>query len=349
VTNYAPVVNAGPDVTVQIGVPVTLIGTVTDDGLPNPPGMVTYSWTYLGTNDITIPDPTSLTNTFIFGDPGVYVFQLTASDGELTSFADVTVTVIPPTEVDITADISDAYDMGPVSGDFTLTQTGNTNDLTVYLAISGTASNGVDYVTITNAVTIPAGSNSISIPVLPILNYSIKGDQAVVVTILTNIAYYVGSSGQATVTIHDSPYGVWSIQNFTLEELTHPELSGAGADFSGDGIVNFAKYAFNLNPRVKNSNPPYAWDFETDTNDNRLHLTLTYSRILPPRVVQYGVYVSTDLLNWFTGTNYVEDFFTTNNPDGLTQTVKTRALMPFPSPTNLFMNIRVWLQQVPGP
>jgi hypothetical protein len=290
-----------------------------------------------------------LTNTFIFTDPGDYVFRLTAFDGQLTSFSDVTVTVVPPTEVDIYADISDAYDMGPVPGDFTITQNGETNAVTVYFTISGTASNGVDYVTMTNVVTIPAGSNSISLPVLPILNYSIKGNQSVTVTIITNIAYFIGS-GQAIVTIHDSPYGEWSIQNFTLEELTHPEVSGAGADFSDDGIVNFAEYAFNLNPRVKNSNPPYAWDFETDTNDNLPHLTLTYIRWLPPRVVQYGVYVSTDLLNWYSDTNYVEEFFVTNNPDGVTETVKTRALQPFPSSTNLFMNLRVWLDQVPdGP
>ena len=66
-------------------------------------------------------------------------------------------------------------------------------------------------------------------------------------------------------------------------------------------------------------------------------------------MVQYGVYVSTDLVNWNTGTNYSEDFYRTNNADGLTETVKTRALTPFPSSTNLFMNMRVWLLQVPGP
>ena len=238
--------------------------------------------------------------------------------------------------------------MGPVTGDFTITPTGDTNALTVYLAMSGTASNEVDYITFTNIVTIPAGSNAVSVPLIPILSYHIKGDETVIVTIITNIAYSIGTAS-ATVTIHDSPYGLWSITNFTLEELTQPHLSGAGADFSHDGLANFAKYAFSLNPKVVNTNPPYAWDFENDTNDNRMHLTLTYSRLLPPRVVQYGVYVSTDLLNWNTGSNYVEDFFATNNPDGLTQTVKTRALMPFPSTTNLFMNIRVWLEQVPAP
>jgi hypothetical protein len=348
VTNHAPVVDAGTNVTVQTGVAVTLTGTVTDDGLPNPPGAVTFFWAYLGTNNITITNPASLTNTFVFTDPGVYVFRLTASDGQLTSFADVTVTVLPPTEVDITADISDAYELGPVSGEFTLTRNGDTNEMTVFLAISGTASNGVDYLPLTNVVTFPAGSNSITLPVTPILDAQIEGDEWVVVTIVTNATYFV-NSGQATVTIHDSPYGLWSIAHFTLEQLTHPQLSGPAGDLSGDGIANFAKYAFNLDPTVPNQSPPYAWDFETDTNDNLLHLTLTYTRRLPPRDVEYGVFVSTDLLTWNTGTNYVEEFSRANDANGLTETVKTRALLPFPAATNLFMNIRVWLQQVPGP
>jgi len=349
VTNHAPVVDAGTNVTVQINTSVTLAGTVTDDGLPNPPAMVTTTWTYLGSNNIIIPNPASLTNTILFTQPGDYVFQLTAFDGQLTSFAQVTVTVIPPTEVDIYADVTDAYDMGPVAGDFTITQKGDaTNDLTVYLAISGSATNGEDYVTMTNVVTIPAGSNSVTLQVLPILSYGIKGSENVIVTIITNLAYSIGN-GQATVTIHDSPYGMWSLSYFDVYDLTQPQLSAAGGDFSHDGIANFAKYAFNLNPLVANANPPYTWGFETDTNDHLRHLTLTYTRILPPRVVQYGVYVSTNLLTWNTGTNSVEDFYRTNNADGVTETVKTRALLPFPGTADLFMNIQVWLEQVPGP
>ena len=347
VTNHAPVEDVGTNFTVQTGIPFTLAGAVTDDGLPNPPGMFTFAWSYLGTNDISSFDPESLTNTFVFGDPGDYVFQLAAFDGQLNSFADVTITAILPTEVDITADIPDAYDLGPVPGEFTITRIGDTNDLTVYFAITGTASNGVAYVAMTNVVTFADGSDSVVLPVTPILTYAIKGDQSVVVTILSNISYSIGS-GQATVTIHDSPYGMWSIANFTLEQLTEPELSGPSADFSHDGIVNFVAYAFNLDPTVVNTPPPYQWGFETDPDDGLEHLTLTYSRWLPPRDVAYGVYVSTDLINWNTGSGFVEEFLNTNNPDGLTETVKTRALMPFPSSTNLFMNIRVWLQQVPA-
>ena len=346
--NAAPIVDAGSNVTVQIDVPFTLSGTASDDGLPNPPDLLTTTWEQLYTNTVDIPDTNSLANVVTFTEAGSYTFRLTADDSDIATFADVTITTILPTEVDIYADIADAYELGPVAGDFTLTRNGDTNDLTVYLAISGTASNGVDYVTLTNAVTFSGGSNSMALPVMPFLDYAIEGNESVNVTIVSNLAYFIGSGNQATVTIHDSPYGLWSIQHFTLEQLTHPELSGPAAVFSHDGIVNFAEYAFNLDPTVPDA-AAFKWGFETDTNDNRRHLTLTYTRWLPPRDVAYGVYVSTDLLNWYTGTNYVEEFLATNNPDGLTETVKTRALMPCPSPTNLFMNIRVWLQQVPAP
>ena len=151
------------------------------------------------------------------------------------------------------------------------------------------------------------------------------------------------------MTIHDSPYGLWSIAHFTLEQLTHPANERAAARFQPRWHREFCQ--IRLQPRSDRVEhpPPYAWDFETDTNDNLQHFTFTYTRRLPPRDVEYGVYVSTNLLTWNTGTNYVEEFFRTNNPNGFTETVKTRALMPFPSATNLFMNIRVWLQQVPAP
>jgi hypothetical protein len=346
VTNHAPFVNAGSNVTVQTTLPVTLAGNVSDDGLPNPPGQITTTWTYLGTNNVTIPDPSSLTNTLVFTDPGDYLFQLTADDGQAATFALVTVTVILPTEVDVSASIPEASELGPAMGQFTITRIGDTNDLTVYLAFSGSSTNGVDYTELPTQVTFPAGTDTLTLDVVPFLEYAIEGDQSAILTVVTNIAYSIGN-GQATVVVHDSPYGVWSVTNFTLQELTHPELSGPGADFNHDGIQNFVEYALNLDPKATNSVAPFGWGFETDTNDGLQHLTITYTRRLSPRDVQYGLFVSTDLQTWNTGTNWVEEFFTSPDTNGFTETVKSRALQPFPNPTNLFMNLRVWLEQVP--
>lgn len=54
-------------------------------------------------------------------------------------------------------------------------------------------------------------------------------------------------------------------------------------------------------------------------------------------------------MNWNTETNYLEEFFRSNDVNGFTETVKVRALTPFPSNTNLFLHLRVWLEQVPAP
>src|SRR5205823_6346533 len=52
---------------------------------------------------------------------------------------------------------------------FVLRRTGQTNaDLTVFLSIHGTAENGVDYETLPNSVTIPAGRHTARIVVKPI-------------------------------------------------------------------------------------------------------------------------------------------------------------------------------------
>lgn len=346
VTNHGPVVVISPDTEVQVGVPVTIWGSVTDDGLPNPPGQVTFEWSEIGTNSVDIPDPESLTNTFVFSTPGQYTFRLTASDSQITSFADTTVTVLPPTEVSIANSGGDAYDMGPVDGQYTLTRTGSTNELTVYLGFSGTASNGVNYVEITNAFTFPAGTNSIDIPLDPILDYNIKGDQTATATVLTNIAYTVDGD-PASITIHDSPYGTWSIANFSLEELTFPYISAAWANPAGDGLVNFVKYAFDLDPKEPEPNPSFQYGLVNDTNSGLNYLTLTYTRWQPPRVVAYGVYISNDLMNWNTGTNYVEELSSTPDSNGATETVTARVVAPMSTATNLFMTIRVWLAQVP--
>ena len=59
-TNTAPVVDAGPDQTItRPDDTADLEGTVTDDGLPDPPGAVEVEWQKLsGPGDVTFGDPT---------------------------------------------------------------------------------------------------------------------------------------------------------------------------------------------------------------------------------------------------------------------------------------------------
>jgi Calcineurin-like phosphoesterase len=93
--NHAPTVSAGPDKTVTLPNQVTLQGSVTDDGLPNPPGATTATWSQVSGpagGTASFGDAQSPTTTASFDTPGTYVLRLTGYDGALQSFDDVMVT-----------------------------------------------------------------------------------------------------------------------------------------------------------------------------------------------------------------------------------------------------------------
>ncbi|PYN29993.1 MAG: hypothetical protein DMD98_19795 [Candidatus Rokuibacteriota bacterium] len=93
--NQAPVVDAGPDQTITLPNAATLNGTVSDDGLPSG-STVTIAWsTVSGPGTVTFANPNTASTTATFSTSGQYVLRLTASDGALSSSADVRVTVNP--------------------------------------------------------------------------------------------------------------------------------------------------------------------------------------------------------------------------------------------------------------
>ena len=92
--NTPPVVNAGPDQTITIENSATLNGSVSDDGLPNPPGILTTQWsTVSGPGNVTFTNPDALTTKASFSSVGLYVLRLTASDSELISYDELNITV----------------------------------------------------------------------------------------------------------------------------------------------------------------------------------------------------------------------------------------------------------------
>src|SRR5438477_11471440 len=95
--NQAPVVNAGPAQAIALSDPATLNGSATDDGLPNPPGALTYSWTTVsGRGAVTFANANAASTTATFSSAGSYTLRLTASDNTLSGSADVAVTVGGP-------------------------------------------------------------------------------------------------------------------------------------------------------------------------------------------------------------------------------------------------------------
>jgi hypothetical protein len=306
---------------------------------------VSNAWSLVnGPVPVTFTNANNLTNTIQFTQSGQYGFRLIADDGQVKVFDDVTNTVIEPTRVDLWAADSEAAELGPKTGLFTFTRSGDTDfDLTVCLTLSGTASNGMDFVELTNTVTFLAGIDMVPVVVTPYLDHRTEGDETLTLTIVSNLAYSIGS-GEATVTIHDSPYGMWTISHFTLEELTDPSLSSEAADFDHDGLVNLAEYAANRDPKLAETNAPLVMTIELDATNQQQYVILTYPRRIEPTDVGYEVAVSRDLVAWHTGTNYVEELQATPDGNNLTETVKARLVAPYPTSTNQFITVRVWLR-----
>ena len=96
VVNQPPVVNVGPNQNVEIGVPAPLSAQVTDDGYPNPPGLVTVAWQKVsGPGTVNFTNATSANTTASFSALGAYVLRITASDSILSASDEITITVLP--------------------------------------------------------------------------------------------------------------------------------------------------------------------------------------------------------------------------------------------------------------
>ncbi len=95
--NLPPSVNAGPTQTIYLDETATHNGTVEDDGNPNPPGTVNTSWTVTsGRGTVTFTKTHPLRPEVVFSDPGVYVFELCATDSEYEVCDTTQITVVTP-------------------------------------------------------------------------------------------------------------------------------------------------------------------------------------------------------------------------------------------------------------
>jgi uncharacterized protein YjiK len=94
--NLAPTANAGSDQTIILPATANLGGSHTDDGLPDPPFLITSTWSQQsGPATATIVNPNTEDTEVNFPVEGTYVFRLTADDSQLSDFDDVTITVLP--------------------------------------------------------------------------------------------------------------------------------------------------------------------------------------------------------------------------------------------------------------
>jgi hypothetical protein len=146
---------------------------------------------------------------------------------------------------------------------FTVRRFGETNDgIVVDYEVSGTASNGVDYVRLPGQVNIPAGASSAQIVVRPIDDVLVEGTETVVLTLVptcpqclfvnppclppvTTNCYPIGPDNRAVAYIHDNdPVGT----NFPPE--VHLVTPRDGTTFVGPTNILLGADAFDRDGSV---------------------------------------------------------------------------------------------------
>jgi len=93
---------------------------------------------------------------------------------------------------------------GPVSGTFYLSRTGTTGALDVNYTISGTATNGVDYATLSGVVTIPDTQSGVNLVMTPVDDAVFEGAETVTLTVAPGSGYQVDRPASATFVISDN-------------------------------------------------------------------------------------------------------------------------------------------------
>jgi hypothetical protein len=103
--NQPPIVSAGPDQTNTMGRVASLLGTVTDDGLPAG-SSISVAWSKVsGPGTVSFSNPNTATAGATFGLVGFYTLRLAANDGQLSASDDIV--------INVKANLAPAVNAGP--------------------------------------------------------------------------------------------------------------------------------------------------------------------------------------------------------------------------------------------
>ena len=138
---------------------------------------------------------------------------------------------------------------GPKNATFVVRRFGPTNDaLIVNFAIGGTATNGVDYVTLPGSVTINASERAAQIVVVPIDDGPPDISSTVILKLIPTTNYVVGFPARAAAIIIDGPFP-WPATGILLDRCFHLNATGPdGAWFSVEystDLINWTAVSTN--------------------------------------------------------------------------------------------------------
>jgi len=184
--------------------------------------------------------------------PGSYSVQVSGVNGAtglaLVELYDLTTEQRP--SVAIAASVASTDTLNAPPAVFTVSRTGPTNaPLTVYFTTAGSATSEADYRPLTGSVTIPAGAESTTVTLTPVVKDASSGmtpNKSVVLTLANGPAYSVGSSNFASATIFYNPGTLYSSTLRVPSSVTGSTASGsASLQLSSDNSYAVINVSFN--------------------------------------------------------------------------------------------------------
>ncbi|WP_414579155.1 phytase [Anabaena sp. CCY 9402-a] len=150
---------------------------------------------------------------------------------------------LPTPVVSIAANTENATEAETTAGTFRVSRVGNTSkSLTINYTVEGTATNGSDYDNLTGTANIAAGQTYVDIVVTPVDDALVEGNETVVLNIIDNSNYDLGTNASAIVTIIDNDFN-----NFNGTASRDPIIGTAANDriVGGTGGKNITSGAGN--------------------------------------------------------------------------------------------------------
>jgi len=184
--------------------------------------------------------------------PGSYSVQVSGVNGAtglaLVELYDLTTEQRP--SVAIAASVASTDTLNAPPAVFTVSRTGPTNaPLTVYFTTAGSATSESDYRPLTGSVIFPAGAESATVTLTPVVKDASSGmtpNKSVVLTLANGPAYSVGSSNFASATIFYNPGTLYSSTLRVPSSVTGSTASGsASLQLSSDNRYAVINVSFN--------------------------------------------------------------------------------------------------------
>ncbi|MCC7373803.1 MAG: immunoglobulin domain-containing protein [Verrucomicrobiales bacterium] len=127
--------------------------------------------------------------------------------------------------VSVTVSDESAAEYGSDAGEITLSRTGSTAaPLTVGFTVGGTATEGADFQAMGTTATIPAGSSTMSLKIVPSNDTSNEGAETVEISLRADPSYSLGGSRSGRITVLDNGSGAGVVFAASMDEVSTPAL-----------------------------------------------------------------------------------------------------------------------------